>query len=167
MALLTEAEFTAIVDAGCDACGGKEVLVESYVARKLPLMGGELYGAASWAYKGEDLVRGTFGIACAKCERDLYTSKGCPRCEAVDVLDRVLEEVNRLALPVACSACGSELVNAIAFLPATVRYEGRRADKARTETAPEDPGFHAFRFECTSCRNTVERKKPCAVCGNE
>lgn len=161
---LSEAEFTAIVDAGCTACASKALVVESYVARKLPLLGGELYGQASWAYKGEELVRGTYRIACAKCEHALYASKACPRCDAPDVLERVLEEENALALPVACTACGSERVNAIAFVPATVRYEGKRAEKARTETVPEDPGFHAVRFECASCRNTVERKNPCAVC---
>ena len=119
----------------------------------------------SWAYKGEDLVRGTFRIECAECSRELYTSAECPRCDAQDVLERVLEQENALPLPVACTSCGSELVTATAFVPARVVYAGKRAEKARTDTAPEDPGFHAFRFECKSCRNTVEQKSPCPVCG--
>ena len=162
---LTEAAFTAIVDAGCPACGGKKVTVSSYVAQQLPLLGGELYGSASWGYKGEDLVRGTFHIACAGCAHALYTSTSCPRCDADDRLEAALEAENALALPVRCTACGSELVTASAYVPATVAYEGKRGAKARTETAPEDPGFHAFRFECKGCRNTTEQKRPCPLCG--
>lgn len=161
---LTEAAFTEIVDVGCSSCGGKKVVVTSYVAQKLPLMGGELYGSASWGYKGEELVRGTFRIECANCTHALYTSTACPACDAADRLEAVLESENALPLPVHCTACGSELVNASAYVPATVVYEGKRAAKARTETAPEDPGFHAFRFECKSCRNTTERKRPCPLC---
>lgn len=162
---LTEAAFTAIVDAGCSACGSKKVTVTSYVAQQLPLLGGELYGSPSWEYKGEDLVRGTFQIACAACMHALYTSSACPRCDASDRLEAALEAENTLPLPVRCTGCGSELVTASAYVPATVVYEGKRGAKARTETAPEDPGFHAFRFACKSCRNTTERKSPCPLCG--
>lgn len=161
---LTEAAFTELVDGGCPSCKSPRVTVESYVAQKLPLMGGELYGSPSWGYKGEDLVQGTFRIACKDCDHEIFTSAACPRCEAPDALERVLAEENAFPLPVSCTGCGSELITATAYVPAVVLYEGKRADKARTQTAPEDPGFHAFRAECKQCRNAAERKSPCPLC---
>jgi hypothetical protein len=163
---LTEALFTSIVEAGCTACGSQKAVVEAYVAQKLPLLAGELYGSPSWGYKGEDLVRGTFRIACGDCERELYASAACPRCDAAEMLERALESENDFPLAVACTSCGSELLRATAYVPASVVYEGKRGAKARTETAPEDPGFHAFKLECTSCRNTAERRSPCPVCAS-
>ena len=162
---LTEASFTEIVDAGCTACASKKVVVETYVARTLPLLGGEIYGAPSWGYEGEQLVQGTYRIACADCEHTLFASSACPRCDAPGRLTHALESENEFPLPVRCSGCGSELVTATAYVPATVVYEGKRAAKARTETVPEDPGFHAFKAECKSCRNATERKVPCPLCG--
>lgn len=162
---LTEAAFTEIVDAGCPSCKAARIVVEAYVAQRLPLMGGELYGSPSWGYKGEDLVTGTYRIACKDCDRELYASSGCPRCDAPDALARVLEAENGFPLPVKCTGCDSELVTASAYVPATVVYDGKRADKARTQTAPEDPGFHAFRAECKQCRNTAEQRTPCPLCG--
>jgi hypothetical protein len=161
---LTEAAFTEIVDGGCPACQGKSVVVESYVTQTLPLLGGELYGSPSWGYKGEDLVRGTFRIACCGCENEIYASSSCARCDAPDMLERALEGENTFPLPVACAACGSELVTAKAFVPATVVYEGKRAAKARTQTAPDDPGFHAYRVECKSCGNAAEHFTSCPLC---
>lgn len=161
---LTEAAFTELVDGGCPACKGKRLTVESYVAQRLPLMGGELYGAPSWGYKGEHLVHGTYRIACASCDHALFTDTGCPRCDAPDMLATILEAENAFPLPVSCTGCKSELVNVTAYVPATVVYEGKRADKARTQTVPEDPGFHAFRAECKSCRNTAEQTSPCPLC---
>ena len=61
---LSEEAFTALVDAGCLDCKSKKLTVETYVAQQLPLLGGEVYGSPSWGYKGEDLVRGTYRIAC-------------------------------------------------------------------------------------------------------
>lgn len=161
---LSEAAFTELVEAGCSSCKSRRVVVESYVAQTLPLMGGEVYGSPSWGYKGEDLVRGTFRVTCKDCERELYTSTACPRCEAADALPRALETENAFPLAVSCTGCKSELLVATAYVPATVTYEGRRAEKARTQTAPEDPGFHAFRFECKSCRNVAARTSPCPLC---
>jgi hypothetical protein len=162
---LTEAAFTDLVDAGCSACKGKSVVVESYVAQSLPLLGGELYGSASWGYKGEDLVRGTFRITCTGCKNEIHSSSSCPRCDAPDMLDAALEGENTFPLPVSCSVCGSEIVTAKAYVPATVVYEGKRAAKARTQTAPDDPGFHAFRVECKACGNAAERSTSCPLCG--
>ena len=162
---LSEAAFTVLVDAGCSACGSKKVTVESFVAQKLPLLAGEVYGSPSWGYKGEDLVTGTYRIACAACDHEIFASSDCPRCGTAEKLERALEDESSFPLPVSCSACGSEQVTATAYVPATVVYEGKRGAKARTQTAPEDPGFHAFRAECKSCRNTSERRSPCPVCG--
>lgn len=161
---LSEEAFTALVDAGCVDCKSKRLVVEAYVAQKLPLLGGELYGAPSWGYKGEDLVRGTYRIACDACTKELFTASACPRCEADGGIERALEHENTFPLPTSCTGCGSEQVSATAYVPATVVYEGRRAAKARTQTAPEDPGFHAYRAECKQCRNVAEQRVPCPLC---
>jgi len=155
---LSEEAFTALVDAGCLDCKSKKLTVETYVAQQLPLLGGEVYGSPSWGYKGEDLVRGTYRIACAGCTKELFTATACPRCEAP------VEAENDFPLPTSCTGCGSELVTATAYVPAVVVYEGKRAAKARTQTAPEDPGFHAYRAECKQCRNVAERRVPCPLC---
>lgn len=161
---LTEAAFTELVDGGCPACKGKSVVVESYVAQTLPLLGGELYGSTSWAYKGEDLVRGTFRIACSACENEIFASSACPRCEAPESLDRALNAENTFPLPVACTACGSEMLTAKAYVPATVVYEGKRGAKARTQTTPDDAGFHAFRVDYKRCGNAAEHMTSCPLC---
>ena len=82
---LSEAAFTAIVDAGCTACPSKKLSVEAIVAQKVPLLGGESYGSPSWGYKGEDLVRGTYRIACDGCKTELYAATACSRCEAFNI----------------------------------------------------------------------------------
>jgi hypothetical protein len=162
---LSEEAFTALVDGGCLACGGKKLVVESIVAQRLPLLGGEPYGAPSWGYKGEELVRGTFRIACDGCKKELFAATACGRCEAEGGVARALETENDFPLPIACLGCGSELLTATAYVPAVVSYEGKRAAKARTQTAPEDPGFHAFRVECKECKTADERRHPCPACG--
>jgi hypothetical protein len=161
---LSEEAFTALVDAGCLTCNGKRLTVEAYVAQKLPLLGGEVFGSPSWGYKGEDLVRGTYRIACDDCKNELFTATECPRCHAAGGIERALENENAFPLPTSCTSCGSEQVTATAFVPAVVVYEGKRAAKARTQTAPEDPGFHAYRAECKQCRSVAERRDPCPLC---
>lgn len=161
---LTESAFTALVDEGCPACGGKKLTVEALVAQKVPLLAGEVYGSPSWAYKGEELVHGTFRVACHGCTRELYASSGCPRCDAEGKLEHVLESPNAFALPVRCDGCGSEQIAVTAYVPVTVVYEGKRGAKARTQTTPEDEGFHAFRAECKSCRRSTEQRTPCPAC---
>lgn len=161
---LSEEAFTALVDAGCLDCKSKKLTVETYVAQQLPLLDGEVYGSPSWGYKGEDLVRGTYRIACDGCKKALFTATACPRCEAPDGIERALAAENDFPLPTSCTDCGSELVTATAYVPAVVVYEGKRAAKARTQIAPEDPGFHAYRAECKQCRNVTERRVPCPLC---
>lgn len=156
--------FTELVDGGCASCKGASLVVESYVTQTLPLLAGEVYGSPSWGYKGEDLVRGTFRIACASCDKDIFSSSSCPRCGEAESLSRALESENTFPLPVACAVCRSEVVTAKAYVPASVVYEGKRAAKARTQTSPEDPGFHAYRVECKACGNSAEHRTSCPLC---
>lgn len=161
---LTEEAFAALVDAGCADCQRQKLLVEAVVLQKLPLLKGELYGSPSWGYKGEDLVRGTYRIACEGCKKELFAVDDCPRCHASGSLSRALSTDNAFPFAEQCTACGSELLVAMAFVPAHVVYEGKRAQKARADAAPEDPGFHCVRLECTRCHKVDERTGACPVC---
>jgi hypothetical protein len=161
---LTEEAFTALVNGGCLACNSKSVVIEALVTQKLPLLAGEVYGSPSWAYKGEELVRGTYRVACDDCKKELFAATACPRCNAADGVERALAGESAFPLPRSCTRCGSELLTAMAVVPALVGYEGKRTNKARAQAMPEDPGFHAFRVECKQCSNIVERRDPCPVC---
>lgn len=167
--MLTEAAFSAIVEAGCAECKAKRasppaLVVEAFVAQTLPLLGGEPYGSPSWGYKGEDLVRGTYRISCDACKKELFAETACSRCGAADGVERALSLESAFPLPTSCTQCGNEQVTATAYVPAVVMYEGKRGAKARTQTTPEDTGFHAFRAECKQCRNVAERRQPCPLC---
>ena len=110
-------------------------------------------------------VRGTFRIACDRCKKELFTATACPRCAAPDGVARALSTENAMPLPTGCTGCGSKLVTATAYVPAVVIYEGKRANKARTQTAPGDPGFHTLRVECKECKKVGELRDPCPLCG--
>ncbi len=161
---LSEQAFTALVDAGCTECPSKKLIVEAIVAQTMPTLGGEPYGTPTWRYKGEDLVQGTYRIACDACKHELFGESACSRCASADGVARALVTNNALPIPASCSSCGSELLTATVFVPATVTYEGKRAAKARTQTVPEDPGFHASRVECKECRTILERRTTCVLC---
>ncbi len=162
---LSEAEFTALVDAGCLVCSTRTLTIEALVPQKVPLLGGEPYGPPSWGYKGEDLVRGTYRIACEGCKKELFATTGCPVCNAEGGVDRALGEADPAPLPVTCNACGGDLLVATAFVPALVVYEGKRPNKPRPQAVPEEPGFHMTRIECKTCRAATERRDPCPLCG--
>ncbi len=162
---LSEEAFTALVDAGCPTCQSKKLTVDALVAQRMPLLTGEPYGIPSWGYKGEDLVHGTYRIACERCKNALYTSSTCPRCAAAGGVERALASENAFPFPLSCASCGSEQLIVTAIVPAAVVYEGTRANKARARAAPEDPGFHATRVECKMCHVVAERRTPCPVCG--
>jgi hypothetical protein len=164
---LSEADFTSLVESGCDACGEKSVDVDAIVLQKIPLLGGEPYGAPSWGYKGEELVQGTYRIACHGCAREIFSSSVCPLCESENGIARALETENAFPLPSTCASCGNEMLTASAYVPASVVYTGKRGAKARTLTKPEDEGFHAMRVECKECRTVLQRKNPCPVCAAE
>lgn len=162
---LSEVELASLVEAGCPTCQKKKLFVSAYVAQNLPLLEGELYGKTSWAYKGEDLVRGTYSIECTGCHALLHQSTRCPLCDDEGGLSRALERENDFPLPASCGRCDAKRLTARAYVPIVVPYEGKRTEKARTEVAPEDPGFHAFRAECMSCHEVLARRTPCALCG--
>jgi hypothetical protein len=162
---LSEEAFTLLVDAGCPDCRNKRLAIEALVTQAVPLLGGEPFGASSWSYKGEDLVRGTYRIACDGCKKELFAASACPRCDAVGGIERALAQENAFRLPKACASCGSELLTATAIVPALVIYEGKRTNKGRAQAAPDEPGFHATRVECTHCHDVVERRDRCPLCG--
>lgn len=162
---LTEAEFTILVDRGCPSCTSKRLLIESLVTESVPLLGGEVYGSPTWSYKGEHLVDGTFRIACEECAHEIYAATACPRCTSAGGVARALETMNAFMLPTRCTQCGSERMTAAAIVPARVVYEGKRAQKARTDTTPDDEGFHALEVSCKSCRATTRATGACVLCG--
>lgn len=160
---LSEEAFVALVDPGCPACGGKKLRIEAIVAQRVPIHQGEPYGPPSWAYKGEELVSGTYRIACASCQNEIFHDDACPRCASPGGVQRALE-TDTGPLPASCAGCGSELLTATAYVPASVLYEGRRAAKARAHASPEESGFHAVRVECNRCREAVATGAGCRVC---
>ena len=162
---LTEAEFTILVDRGCPSCSGQRLVIESLVTQSVPLLGGEVYGAPTWSYKGEHLVDGTYRIACDACAHEIYAATACPRCAAAGGIARALATTNTFELPARCAQCDSELMTAEAIVPAHVVYEGKRAQKARTETTPDDEGFHALAVTCKACRVMTPSGAACPLCG--
>jgi RNA polymerase subunit RPABC4/transcription elongation factor Spt4 len=164
---LSEPTFAALVEAGCPTCSAKRVVIEALLVEKVPLLGGEVYGSPSWAYKGEDFVRGTYRVGCESCKSELFSASACPRCGAPGGVQRALEQESAFPLARACEHCGSEQLTAKAFASARVVYEGKRADKPRPQAAPEEPGFHAFQTECKVCQRVVETRDPCPLCGGD
>ncbi|RYZ61314.1 MAG: hypothetical protein EOP08_13630 [Proteobacteria bacterium] len=160
---LTEEEFTRLVDAGC-SCGHGELQVEALVVQKLELYRGDVLGSPIWGYKGEDLVRGTFDIRCGRCKLALYKATVCPLCLREEGVERALETESDYPFVEACAECGGAQVTASAYVPAKVVYGNGRAQKARSNVAPEDPGFHAFRLACKSCHHTALRRGTCVLC---
>jgi hypothetical protein len=164
---LSESAFAALVEAGCPGCRAKKVVIEALLVEKLPLLAGEVFGSPSWAYKGEDFVRGTYRIECQGCQSELFSASACPRCGAPGGVQRALEQVSDFPLPRACEHCGSEQLSAKAFAPARVVYQGKRADKPRPQAGPEEPGFHPFEATCKGCGRVVETTDPCPLCGGD
>ena len=164
---LSESAFAAIVEAGCPSCRAKKLTIEALLVEKVPLLAGEVFGSPSWAYKGEDFVRGTYRIECHGCRTEIFSATTCPRCGAAGGLTRALERLSDFHLPRACEHCGSEQLTAKAFAPARVVYEGKRADKPRPQAGPEEPGFHPFEAVCKVCERGIETKDPCPVCGGD
>lgn len=161
---LTEQEFTTLVDAGC-SCGHGELSVEALVVQRLELYRGDLLGSPTWGYKGEELVRGTFAIDCTRCKTTLYRATACCLCGAEGGVEQALESETDFPFAEACAACNGGQITASAYVPAKVVYGNGRAQKARSNVAPEDPGFHAFRLECKACHHTVSRRGACVLCG--
>lgn len=161
---LAESELAALVERGCPSCLGTKLVVSAYVTQNLPLLEGELYGRPSWAYKGEDLVRGTFTIACVGCKATLYETAACFLCGRENGIREALEAESTFALPTKCGRCDGARMDARAYVPIDVVYAQKRTEKARTQVEPHEPGFHAFRAECKGCHEVLARHTPCALC---
>jgi RNA polymerase subunit RPABC4/transcription elongation factor Spt4 len=164
MSKLSEQAFAEMVDAGCPSCGGRQLNLRSYVDGLVPLMEGEPVGPIKWVYKGEMFVDGLFEIACGACKNVVFTDDRCPRCHAEGGLEKGLSATNTYAVPQQCPRCEHVEVRYIAFVPARVRYEGKRADKAQTSVELHDPGFHGYRVDCKSCGKVAERVDACPIC---
>ncbi len=167
MGELDETALDRLIGAGCSACGGTTLTFETYVDGVIPFLGGEPVGRVTWAYDGEKFVDGVYAVTCAGCRQRLFGSELCPRCHAPGGLARALATPNRWPVPAACADpdCGCEELRYLAFLPARVSYEGKRADKARTSIEPHDDGFHGVRAECRACRQAISAPtESCPLC---
>ena len=95
-------------------------------------MGGEPVGKLTWVYDGEKFVDGVYEVTCAACKEVVFAADVCPRCHAPGGLARALETPNRWPVPPACPSCDDDQLRYVAFVPARVVYEGKRAEKARS-----------------------------------
>src|SRR5262249_658661 len=68
MGKLDEPAFSAILTAGCTACGHPTLEVSSFVDRSVAIMLGTPNDAGRWAYDGEKFVDGTYSVRCARCK---------------------------------------------------------------------------------------------------
>jgi len=164
MGLLDEAALERLIGAGCPACGDAKLAFRTYVDGALPLMGGEPVRRLVWVYDGEKFVDGVFEVACAACKHEIFQAEVCPRCHAPGGLARALATANRWPVPASCPSCDGEEVRYVAFVPARVDYEGKRAEKARSATELYDDGFHGARVDCRACGTVAEQTDVCPLC---
>ena len=164
MGLLDEPALEKMVALGCTSCKSNKLAFRAYLDGALPIVGGEPVGRISWAYDGEKFVDGVYEIACPACKQMIFSADICPRCNAPGGLARALATGNDWPVPAACPSCGQEELRYVAFVPAQVTYEGKRAEKARTSTELYDSGFHGARVECRSCGIVAERTDSCPLC---
>jgi hypothetical protein len=162
---LTPDKLDELIAAGCTACGGKRLTFETYVDAKQPLHEGEPVGKLSWAYDGEAFCDGVYEVRCASCSQKVFEESACPRCHAADGLPKALESENDWPPPRQCPRCEGIEVMFFAMVPATTHYESKRADKATTDTALLDPGFHGYKATCKHCGVVAELKDRCMLCG--
>jgi RNA polymerase subunit RPABC4/transcription elongation factor Spt4 len=162
--LLDEAGLDRLLDIGCTKCGARKLTFASYLDGLLPIMGGEPVGKITWVYDGEKFVDGIYEVACAACKQIVFTADVCPRCHARDGLSRALTTSNHWPVPTACPSCDDEQLRYLAFLPARVVYEGKRADKARTTTELHEDGCHGYRADCRDCGTVAELTDACPLC---
>jgi hypothetical protein len=130
------------------------------------MMAAEPVGKLYWAYDGEKFVDGVFEIACMACSSVAFTSDACPRCHAAGGLATALDGENTYPSPKECPSCAGQEVRLIAFVPAKIVYQGKRAEKAQTATEPHDPGFHGYRVDCKSCGTVAEIVGRCPLCAS-
>ena len=164
MGLLDEPGLDRLIEAGCPKCGGRELTFRAYVDGLLPILGGEPIGRLTWVYDGEKFVDGVYQVSCGACAELVYGAEVCPRCHAPGGLARALETPNRWPVPTRCPGCDGEELRYIAFVPARVLYQGKRADKARTSTELHDDGLHGVRVDCRDCGTVAARNDGCPLC---
>ncbi|MFO0617873.1 MAG: hypothetical protein U0414_35105 [Polyangiaceae bacterium] len=107
-----------------------------------------------------------FEATCVACDRTHFTSSLCPRCGSTDGLERALTQENAFPMLEQCPRCGTTDLSYFAFVPAETRAEGKLRAKARTDCAPDDPGFHGFRIDCRACGPIAQPDRGCALCGS-
>ena len=164
MGLLDEAGLDKLIGGGCPHCGARKLSFETYVDGAIPVVAGEPVGRVTWLYDGEKFVDGVYQVSCAECSHLVFAADVCPRCHAPGGLALALDRANRWPVPPACPACDEEEIRYLAFLPARVAYEGKRADRARTTTELHEPGFHGYRVDCRDCGTVAERADACPLC---
>ncbi len=164
MGLLDEPGLERLITDGCGKCGSRKLAFRMYVDGLLPIMGGEPIGRVQWVYDGEKFVDGVYEVSCAVCNDVVFAADACPRCHAAGGLGRALEMPNGWPVPLARPECHGEELRYIAFLPARVTYEGKRAEKARSATELADEGFHGYRVDCRDCGTVAERHDSCPLC---
>jgi hypothetical protein len=165
MGLLDEPGLERLVAAGCAGCGSTRRTFRSYVDGAVPVVGGEPVGRIEWVYDGEKFVDGVYEVSCADCKQRAFSADVCPRCNAPGGLARALGTPNSWPVPAVCPSCDGEEVRYVAFVPALVGYEGKRADRARTTTELYDDAFHGARVDCRTCGTIAERTDDCPLCG--
>ena len=162
MGALDQATFEKLVNAGCTACDGHLLEIRSIIDRSLVIMVGDPNDEGRWVHDGEKFVDGTYRIACAACAHVVFASEMCPRCNAPDALDRVLETTSRLTVPKRCPKCNELELLAIAMIPAVARYGGE-APKPKPLVDFGDPGYHLVAYACHACDNAVVAEG-CPLC---
>jgi hypothetical protein len=163
MGSLTAPGLLALIEAGCQGCGGKKLDFRTYVDARQRLLAGEPDGL-TWAYKGETFIDGVYEVSCAACKKGLFSSSICPRCHAEGGLAAALAREGGFAAPKECPGCQAEELVMLAMVPARVTYEGKRAEKARTTTELSEPGFHGYELSCRFCGVVAAQEERCPLC---
>jgi hypothetical protein len=169
MGLLDEAGMERVIAAGCTACGGRTLVIRTYVEGLFPFVAGEPVGRPRWVYDGEKFIDGIYAVECAGCAAKLFSAEVCPRCHAEGGLSRALSRLDGWEIPGGCddADCGGEEIRCLAFVPARVTYQGSRAETARSSVDPGEAGFHPTGAECAACGRTIRTPPadaPCPLC---
>jgi len=164
MGLLTEPDFDRLVAAGCAVCGATKLMFRTYVDGAIPMVGGEPVGRITWVYDGEKFIDGVYEVRCGQCDALTFSAEVCPRCHAAGGLARALTTPNDWPAPSSCPSCEEEEVRYVAFVPARVAYDGKRAEKARDLCELHEDGFHGARVDCRDCGTVAARTDVCPLC---
>jgi hypothetical protein len=164
MGLLDAPRLDKLIGSGCPKCRSPSLTFRTYVDGLLPIMAAEPIGPIKWVYDGETFLDGVYQVNCTACKEVMFAAEDCPRCHAPGGLARALETPNGWPVPKRCPGCGGEELRYIAFLPARVSYEGKRAEKARSSTELHEDGFHGYRVDCRDCGTVAEQTDACPLC---